>query len=437
MKNETAHASRAEELVAAHREYMLQSLTTLYQEPLVLEEGSGSRVWDADGREYLDAFGGILTTSLGHCHPRLVEAVREQLGKLGHVSTLYLSEPMLEAARRLAELAPGALKRTFFSNSGSEAVETAIGIARACTGRTEIIALRGAYHGRTGGSVALTAHSAWRVLPSTQAGVAHALTPYPYRCPFRQPCDERCSEAFARDLEEVILTATNGRPAAFIAESIQGVNGVVVPPPGYFQKVADVIHRYGGLLIVDEIQTGFGRTGGKWFGIEHWGVVPDIMVMAKGIAGGLPVGATITTDEIGAGWQGKILSTFGGNPIVMAGMIAALEVMVEEDVPALAAQRGARLRKGLDALAQRYEWIGEVRGMGLMQGIEVVEDRAGKAPSGRRGKAVLEGAKAEGLLVGLGGLHGNVVRIGPHLLYSDAEIDELLERLGKACERVS
>jgi alanine-glyoxylate transaminase/(R)-3-amino-2-methylpropionate-pyruvate transaminase len=437
MKRGAAHASRAEELIAAHREYMLQSLTTYYQEPLVLEEGSGSRVWDADGREYLDAFGGILTTSLGHCHPRLVEAVREQLGKLGHVSTLYLTEPMLEGARRLAELTPGALKRTFFSNSGSEAVETAIGIARAHTGRTEVIALRGAYHGRSAGAISLTAHSSWRVLPSTQSGVAHALAPYPYRCPFRQPCDERCADAFAKDLEEVILTVTNGRPAAFIAEAIQGVNGVVVPPPGYFQRVAEVIRRYGGLLIVDEVQTAFGRTGDKWFGIEHWGVVPDIMVMAKGIAGGMPVGATITTDEIAAGWQGKILSTFGGNPIVMAGMVAALEVMVEEDVPSLATARGARLRQGLDALAQRYEWIGEVRGMGLMQGLELVEDRAGKAPSSRRGRAVLEGAKAEGLLIGLGGLHGNVVRIGPHLLYSDAEIDELVERLGKACEGVS
>jgi 4-aminobutyrate aminotransferase len=437
MRKDAAHASRAEEVVAAHREYMLQSLTTYYQEPLVLEEGSGSRLWDADGREYLDAFGGILTTSLGHCHPRIVEAVREQLGKLGHVSTLYLTEPMLEGARRLAELAPGALKRTFFSNSGSEAVETAIAIARAYTGRTEVIALRGAYHGRTAGAISLTAHSSWRVVPSTQSGIAHALTPYPYRCPFHQPCDERCADAYARDLEEVILTVTNGRPAAFIAESIQGVNGVIVPPPGYHQRVAEVIRRYGGLLIIDEVQAAFGRTGDKWFGIEHWDVVPDIMVMAKGIAGGLPVGATITTDEIAAGWQGKILSTFGGNPIVMAGMIAALDVMVEEDVPRLATARGARLRSGLEALQRRHEWIGDVRGLGLMQGLELVEDRRGKAPSPRRGKAMLEASRAEGLLIGLGGLNGNVLRIGPHLLYSEAEIDELLERLGRACERVT
>lgn len=436
MKKGMAQASRAADLVAAHRDYMLQSLTTYYDDPLVLEEGSGSRVRDADGREYLDGFGGILTTSLGHCHPRVVEAVREQVGRLGHTSTLYLTEPMLEGARRLAELAPGELTRSFFSNSGTEAVETAIGLARAFTGRTEVIALRGAYHGRSAGAVSLTAHSSWRVIPSTQAGVTHALTPNPYRCPFRQPCDERCGEAFARDLEETILTTTNGRPAAFIAETIQGVNGVVVPPPGYFQRVAEVIRRYGGLLIIDEVQAGFGRTGGKWFGIEHWGVVPDIMVMAKGIAAGLPVGATITTDRIAAAWQGKILSTFGGNPVVMAGMNAALDVMVEEDVPRLATVRGARLRRGLDALAQRHEWIGDVRGMGLMQGMELVEDRARKAPSPARGKALLEATRAEGLLIGLGGLYGNVVRIGPHLLFGEAEIDELLERLGRACDRV-
>ncbi|MSR36205.1 MAG: aspartate aminotransferase family protein [Gemmatimonadetes bacterium] len=436
MSRESAHAARAGDVVAAHREYMLPSLTTYYDEPLVLDAGSGSRVWDVDGREYLDGFGGILTTSLGHCHPRVVDAVREQVGKLGHTSTLYLTEPMLEAARRLAELAPGALKRTFFSSSGSEAVETAIGLARAYTGRTEVIALRGAYHGRSAGAISLTANASWRVLPSTQSGIAHALAPYPYRCPFRQPCDERCAEAFARDLEEAILTSTNGQPAAFIAEAIQGVNGVIVPPPGYFQRAAEIIRRYGGLFIVDEVQTGFGRTGGRWFGIEHSGVVPDIMVMAKGIAAGLPVSATMTTDEIAAGWTGKIITTFGGNPILMAGMVAALDVMVEEDVPTLAAARGARLRDGLESLALRHEWIGEVRGMGLMQGMELVEDRAGKAPSPRRAKALLEAARTEGLLIGLGGLHGQVVRVGPHLLFSDAEIDELVERLGRACARV-
>jgi 4-aminobutyrate aminotransferase-like enzyme len=432
----TAAGPRAGELLAAHREYTLQALTTYYEQPLVLVEGSGARVRGADGREYLDAFSGILTTSLGHCHPRMVEAVREQVGRLGHVSTLYVTEPMLEAARRLAEIAPGGLKRTFFSGSGTEANETAVQLARAYTGRTEVIALRGAYHGRSGVAVALTAHASWRVLPSMQAGVSHVVAPYPYRCPFKQPCDEGCGEAYAHDLEEVILTTTNGRPAAFVVEPIQGVNGVVVPPPGYLRRAAEIIRRHGGLLIVDEVQTGFGRTGGKWFGIEHAGVVPDIMVTAKGIAGGLPVSATTTTDEIAAGWDGKIISTFGGNPILMAGMVAALEVMVEEDVPALAAARGARLRGGLEALARTHEWIGDVRGMGLMQGMELVDDRASKTPATKRAKALLEATRVEGLLIGLGGLHGNVVRIGPNLLVSDAEVDELVERLGRACQRV-
>lgn len=436
MKKGTAHASRAAAVLAAHREYLLPALTPYYDVPLVLEEGSGSRVWDADGRDYLDAFSGIFTTSLGHCHPRIVEAVREQVGRLGHTSTLYLTEPMVEAARRLADITPGDLRRTFFTNSGTEAVETAISLARAYTGRTEIVALRGAYHGRSSMAVTLTAHSSWRPLPSTQAGIAHALAPYPYRCPFGQPCGEDCTDAFVRDLEEVILTATSGRPAAFIAESIQGLNGVVVPPPGYFQRTAEVIRRHGGLLVIDEVPTGFGRTGGQWFGIEHWGVVPDIMVMAKGIAGGLPVGATITTDEIAAGWMGKTISTFGGNPLVMAGMVAALDVMVEEDVPTLAADRGARLQRGLEALAARHGWIGDVRGMGLMQGLELVEDRTTRTPSRRRAKALLEAARGEGLLIGLGGLHGQVVRIGPQLLFSQSDVDEALERLGRACERV-
>ena len=437
MKKGVEHASRAGEVLAAQREVMFPALTPYYDEPIVLEEGRGSRVWDVDGREYLDAFGGILTTSLGHCHPRIVEAVREQAGKLGHTSTLYVTEPMIEAARRLAAIAPGGLARTFFSNSGSEAVETAIGLARAFTGRTEVIALRGAYHGRSAMTSTLTGHSSWRPIPSTQSGIAHALAPYPYRCPFGQPCDERCADAFARDLEETILTVTNGKPAAFIAETIQGVNGVVVPPPGYFQKAAEVIRRYGGVLISDEVQAGFGRTGGRWFGIEHWGVVPDIMVMAKGIAGGLPVGATIATEDVAAGWTGKTISTFGGNPIVMAGMVAALDVMVEEDVPSLATARGARLGKGLDALAKEHAWIGDVRGMGLMQGLELVEDRKSKTPSPKRAKALLEAAKVEGLLVGVGGLYGQVVRIGPSLLVSEAEVDEIVERLGRACARIT
>ncbi|HSR40705.1 MAG TPA: aminotransferase class III-fold pyridoxal phosphate-dependent enzyme, partial [Longimicrobiales bacterium] len=251
------------------------------------------------------------------------------------------------------------------------------------------------------------------------------------------PCDESCVDRFVDDLEEVIYTTTNGRPAAFIAETIQGVTGYVVPPPLYFRKAAEVIRGYGGLLVVDEVQAGFGRTGGAWFAIEHWGVVPDIMVMAKGIAGGMPVGATITTDEIAGSWRGKTISTFGGHPVAMASMSATLDVLRDEDAPANAEARGGRIRAGLEALAGRHDWIGDVRGMGLMQAMELVESPETAEPDPRRARALLEAAREEGLLVGLGGFHNHVIRLGPNLLLTEEEADEGLERLAAACETVA
>jgi 4-aminobutyrate aminotransferase len=234
----------------------------------------------------------------------------------------------------------------------------------------------------------------------------------------------------------VIETSTSGQPAAFIAEPIQGVGGFIVPPRGYFQRAAEIIRRRGGLFIADEVQTGFGRTGGKWFGIEHWEVVPDIMTMAKGIANGFPVGAVISTDEIAASWTGKTISTYGGNPVAMAATEATLAVMEREDVPARSTVRGEQLRAGLDALFEQHEWIGEVRGMGLMQALEIVEDRHSKKPDSARAKRLLEAAKEEGLLIGLGGLYGQVIRLGPSMLIREAEVADGLERLGRACKQV-
>jgi alanine-glyoxylate transaminase / (R)-3-amino-2-methylpropionate-pyruvate transaminase len=437
MNPTTAAPSATEEILQSHREHLFQCVVPYYKDPIVLEEGEGVWVRDAEGVEYLDFFAGILTTSLGHCHPRIVDAVREQVGRLGHTSTLYVTRAQAEAAQKLGEIAPGGLKRVFFSNSGTEAIETALTAACIHTGRSEIIALRGAYHGRSSLASNVTAQSSWRPTPARSSGISHTLAPYPYRCPFKRPCDESCAEAFARDLEETILTTTNGKPAAFIAETIQGVGGYIVPPAGYFKRAAEVIRRYGGLFIADEVQAGFGRTGGKWFGIEHFGVVPDIMVMAKGIAGGFPVGATITTDEIAGSWKAKSISTFGGQPISMAAMCATLDVMREEDVPARAAQRGKQIREALLALQDRFEWIGDVRGMGLMQALELVKDRGGAEPDAARAKALLEATKVQGLLVGLGGMHGHVIRLGPSLLITEDETAEALTRLAKACERVS
>jgi alanine-glyoxylate transaminase / (R)-3-amino-2-methylpropionate-pyruvate transaminase len=417
------------------KEFIIPAAMPYYKEPLVLVEANGSMVTDAEGREYLDFFCGILTTGIGHCHPEVVERVREQTGRLGHTSTLYLNEPQVNAACRLAGIAPGGLRKTFFTNSGTEAVETAVMLARMYTGRDEIIALRYGYSGRSTLGTSLTAMSGWTPLGAQVPWVKHALSPYCYRCAFGPPHDD-CAERYARDVEEVIATTTSGKPAAFFAETIQGAGGYIVPPPGYFKLVAEIIRKHGGLFIADEVQAGFGRTGDKWFGIEHWGVEPDIMVMAKAIASGFPVGATIARDEIAAAWKGKTISTFGGNPVTMTAMDATIEVMQRENVPARSAERGRQLRAGLDKLGREYEWIGDVRGMGMMQALELVVDRKSKTPNPAKAGALLEAAKTEGLLIGSGGLNGHVIRIAPQMLMSAAEIDDGLGRLERACRAV-
>lgn len=426
---------RGQEIFQGQKDYIFPCVGHLYKEPVVLARGDGAKVWDAHGREYLDFFSGILTTSVGHCHPRMVEAITDQARTLGHTSTLYVTEPQVEAAIRLAAITPGNLNKVFFSNSGSEAIETAVNLACVATGRMEVIALRGGYHGRSTLATNLTGLSSWRPMASTMANIKHARAPYPYRCGHEGPCDESCAEEYARDLEEVIATTTNGRPAAFLAETIQGAGGYIVPPPTYFQRVAEIIRGVGGYLIIDEVQAGLGRTG-RWFGIEHWDVVPDIMIMAKGIAGGMPVGATVTTDEIASKWAGKTISTFGGNPICMAAMAETLDIMRDEDVRGRALERGRQLRAGLDALAAKYPWIGEVRGMGLMQAVELVKDPGTKEPFPQRTGAFMEAAKDEGLLIGKAGLRDNVLRFGPSLLITEKEVADCLDRTARVCERL-
>lgn len=424
-------------LAAGHQEFLFPCVTPYYEEPLVLVGGKGARVADAEGRDYLDLFSGILTTSIGHCHPEVNARVTQQLGTLGHTSTLYVTEKQVEVARRLADLAPGGLKKSFFTNSGTEANETAIMLACLYTGNREVIALRQGYAGRSFLATEVTGHAPWRPLPSSVAGIKHARPPYAYRCPFGTPCDDSCIDAFVDELVEVIDTTTTGRPAALIVEPIQGVAGYNVLPPAYLRRAADVIRSYGGLFISDEVQTGFGRTGAHWFGVEHAGVEPDIMTMAKGIANGFPVGATIATEQIADAWTSKTISTYGGNPISMAAAEATIDVMVREDTPVRSSERGAQLRAGLGALAREHDWIGDVRGMGLMQALELVEDPWSKEPSPAKAVALLEAAKEEGLLVGIGGLHGNVLRVGPSMLVTGEEIADGLARLDRACRRVS
>lgn len=419
---------------ATHRERLFPWVKPYYADPLVLREGKGVWVKDEQGKEYLDFFAGILTTSIGHCHPAVLARVEDQMKRLGHTSTLYVTENQIEVAEKLSSLAPAGLVRAAFTNSGTEAVETAIMAACHFTGRSEIVALRHAYSGRSTLATHLTAHATWRPLQSSLAGIAHARAPYAYRSPLGPDAsEEEQTDFFIDDLVETIETTTSGRPAGLIVESVLGMAGFVVPPRDYLARAAVVIRGYGGVFISDEVQSGFGRTGEHWFGCQHDGVEPDIMIMAKGIANGFPVGATLARDEIADAWTGPSISTYGGNPVTMAAAAATHDVMVEENVPARAAERGKQVRAALEALYEEYDWIGEVRGRGLMQAIEVVKDRNTREPDPARTVAVLEAARAESLLIGRGGLHGQVVRMGPSMLITEEETEEALARLARAC----
>ncbi|GJM22770.1 MAG: aminotransferase [Planctomycetota bacterium] len=424
----------AAEVLAKHKAHLLPSVTNYYAEPVVLDHGKGTRLTDVNGREYLDFFGGILTVSVGHCDDRVTGALKAQIDRLGHVSTLYPTLPIVELAERMAQITPGKLNKSMFTASGTEADETAVALAQVFTESTELIALRHGYSGRSLLAQSLTAHSNYRSVPTQIAGIKHAPAPYCYRCPLKLTYPS-CEVACAQDLEELIQTTTTGKIAGFLAEPIQGVGGFVTPPKEYFKVAVDIVRKYGGVFICDEVQTGFGRTGGKLFGIEHYGVEPDIMTMAKGVANGMPLGVTIATDEIANAFKAATISTFGGNPMSAAAALATLDVIQGDDLASNAEKQGARLRAGLEELQRRHhKEMGDVRGMGLMQAIEFVVDETGgdRTPNAEATGRFFEAAKARGLLVGKGGLYGNVVRIAPALNISADEIDEALAIMGDA-----
>ena len=419
---------------AKHKEFLFPATSNYYEESLVLTEGKGMRLRDIDGREYLDFFGGILTVSVGHCNDDVNAAVKAQIDRLGHVSTLYPTIPIVELAEKLASITPGALKKCYFTASGTEADETAVMMAQLHTGRSEIVALRHGYSGRSMLAQSLTAHSTWRALPTKIPDIKHALSPYCYRCPLglKYPsCGVKC----AQDIEELIKTTTTGQIAGFLAEPIQGVGGFITPPKEYFEIAVAIIRKYGGVFIADEVQTGFGRTGGKWWGCEQYGVEPEIMTMAKGIANGWPLSATICTPAIADSLQKLTISTFGGNPISVTAANATIEVMEKHDLKGNAERQGRRLRAGLEGLQRKYpRTIGDVRGMGLMQGVEHVADetRGDRTPNPLATARLFEETKKRGLLIGKGGLYGNVLRISPPLTVNAAEVDEAIGKLDES-----
>jgi 4-aminobutyrate aminotransferase-like enzyme len=428
--------SEQSEIVRKHKEFLFPAVATYYQEPLALVRGEGMYVWDDKGDRYLDCFGGVLTVSVGHAHPKVNEAIIEQVKTLSHTSTLYCNKPQSDLAEKLAEITPGRLKKSFFTNSGTEADDTAIHAAKTATGRHEIVVLRHSYSGRSATALSAVGHSTWRSLPPQVAGIVHARAPYCYRCPFKLTYPE-CGLACANDIEELIMTTTTGEIAAFMAEPILGVGGFIVPPPGYFERAVEITRKHGGLFIADEVQTGWGRTGNKWFGIEHWDVEPDIITSAKGMGNGVPVGMTTATPEVADAYPGLTFSTFGGNPVSMAAALAVIKVIEDEDLKRNAAEVGNYFRERLEELKEKHKVIGDVRGMGLMQALEFVKDRETKEPDPQSVLKVFEETRRRGVLIGKGGLYANVIRTGLMLNSTKDTVDELIKALDASLATVS
>ena len=425
-----------QEIILANKQYLFPSVFHYYREPLVVTHAKDQFVWDADGNQYLDFFGGIVTISVGHCNETVNGKVVEQMGRLQHVSTVFANEPQAALAKRIAEITPdGKLTKSFFTNSGTEANETAILAARCYTGSQEVVALRHSYHGRSALAMTASGVSPWRLGGAPAAGFVHALNAYCYRCPLGleyPSCNVRC----AHDMKDLIRTSTSGRIAAFIAEPIQGIGGFVTPPKEYFQIVSEIVRGYGGLFISDEVQTGWGRTGGKWFGIEQYGVTPDIITSAKGLGNGSPIGLTVARPEVADAVRGSTISTFGGNPVTATAAKAVIDFIDEHDLMTNAAEVGAYLRGKLEELKEKHCLIGDIRGMGLMQGIELVEDRVSKKPATAAAAAAMEASRENRLLIGRGGIDSNVLRVTPPLNISKSDVDEMALRLDASLSAV-
>jgi len=420
------------EVLAARKQFTNPAIFMLYQEPLMIVEGHMQYLFDETGRRYLDLFAGIVTVSVGHCHPKVTRAMRQQLETLVHTTTIYAHPNFAMMAKKLASKMPPGLDVTYFTNSGSEANDLAILLARAYTGNNDVIAVRNSYHGGSPTTMAATSHYTWKFPQQVNTGIHHAISPDPYRSPFKGTPEEIASQS-ATDIRELVRYSTPGRIAAFMAEPIQGVGGVTAGAPNYLKEAYAIAREYGGLCIADEVQTGFGRTGANFWGFQNYGVVPDIVTMAKGIGNGAPLAAVTTRREIAEKLtQRTHFNTFGGNPVSMAAGLAVLDVIEEEGLQANARTVGGRFKAGLEALMQRHRLIGDVRGMGLMLGVELVRNRATKEPARAEALQVMEYARELGVLLGKGGLEGNVLRIKPPMCLNAQDVDFALEVLDLA-----
>ncbi len=426
------HFLGPEEIIRKKREYIIPCLYHFYQAPMQLVRGEKQYLYDHKGKRYLDFFAGVSVVNAGHCHPEITDRICEQVKRLQHVCNIYLTQPMVELAEKLARITPGRLQKSFFCNSGTEANEGAILLAKIATRRSELLALQNGLYGRTYLTMSLTGLRFWRTDPSPAGGISFVPNAYCYRCPLNltyPSCDLSCAEA----VRQVIETSTSGEVAALIAEPIQGNGGIITPPPEYFPRLKEILDEYGILLIIDEVQTGFGRTG-KWFAIEHWNVEPDIMTMAKALGNGVPIGVFTARPEIADTYTRPGASTLGGNPVSMVAGLATLEVIEKEGLIQNAAVLGSYLKERLLALQEKHPLIGDVRGLGLMLGAELVKN--GKEPAAAETDRVLELMKDRGILIGKNGRARNVLAFQPPLVITRDNVNEMIENLDEVLSEV-
>jgi alanine-glyoxylate transaminase / (R)-3-amino-2-methylpropionate-pyruvate transaminase len=427
-----------EKILQIRKEHLLPSVVHYYQKPLHLRRASMQWVWDDAGNKYLDAFGAIVTISAGHNHPRIKDRLKAWMDEdhPQHSTVFYLTSPIAELAEKLTSLSPPYLNRVFFTNSGSEANELALLLAREHTQRQAVIALRHAYHGGTSGTLALCGQSAWKWGRTPQTDVFHAAQPNCYRCPYGAT-PESCALECAEDVEEIIRTSTCGEIAAFFIEPIQGVGGFIVPPKAYFPRVSEIVKKYGGLFIADEVQTGVGRTGEHWYGILHHTLEPDLITLAKGFGNGASIGAVMSRNEIAESMRGKThFNTYAGNPWASLQALETLTILEEENTLQKATHLGKIILEGLREFQKSSKIVGEVRGQGLLIGVELVKDKKSKAYGTEETLAVMEETRNRGLLIGKGGFYGNVIRITPPLCITEDDAQSLIKILCESIQTV-
>ncbi len=421
-----------------YEKFMITNMVSGF-EPVEVKSASGSTITGTDNKKYLDCFSGIAVVNTGHCNYEIIKAAKEQMDKFIHCGTyVYYNSQAGKLAEKLAEITPGKLRKSFFGNSGAEAIEGALRIARQFTGKREIIALMHGFHGRTNATLSISGNRLRKKNGGPYAsGVAFAPAPYAYRCPFGSKDDKECAARAADNLREVLRFSTSGDVGAFIAESVLGEGGTIVPHTDYFKYVKAILKEEGILFIADEVQTGFGRTG-KMFGIEHSGIEPDIIAMAKGIAHGFPLSAFIVRDEIARAFKpGDHLSTFGGNPVSCAAAIANIAVIEKENLVKKAEQRGKQILGRMRKFQETCKILGDVRGLGLMIGLELVKNRKIKEPAPDLALKARTLARESGILIGVGGSFGNVLRIQPPLVITEEETEHACAILEKTLIKIA